>query len=122
MRKKNKGRKFGREKAQRKALLKSLISALFIKEKIKTTEAKAKEISPIAEKFITSAKNIPLFPHSSVATRRVLARYFSPKVVKKLVNEIAPRYQERKGGYTRIIRLGPRKSDGAEMAIIELVK
>jgi len=116
MRKRNKGRKFGREKAQRKALFKSLISALFIKEKIKTTEAKAKEISPLAEKFITSAKN------NSVATRRVLARYFSPKVVKKLVNEIAPRYQERKGGYTRIIRLGQRKSDGAEMAIIELVK
>ncbi len=116
MRKRNKGRKFGREKAQRKALLKSLISALFIKEKIKTTEAKAKEISPIAEKFITSAKN------NSVATRRVLARYFSPKVVKKLVNEIAPRYQERKGGYIRLIKLGPRKSDGAEMAIIELVK
>ena len=79
-------------------------------------EAKAKEISALAEKFITRAKK------QDLSSRRILAKYFSKNLVKKLVEEIAPRYKERKGGYTRIIKLGPRKSDGARMAIIELVK
>ena len=116
MRKLKKSRKLSRKKDQRKALLKSLARALFLQEKIKTTEAKAKEVSAFAEKFITRAKK------QNLASRRILAKYFSKNLVKKLVEEIAPRYKERKGGYTRIIKLGPRKSDGAKMAIIELVK
>jgi len=111
-----KSRKFSRKKDQRKALLRSLVREFFLKEKIKLTEAKAKEISIFAEKEIQEAKTGDL--HS----KKLLARKFSRNIVKKLVNEIAPRYKERKGGYTRIIKLGPRKSDGAKMAIIELVK
>jgi len=116
MRKRKKGRKLSRERDQRKALLKSLTQNLILKEKIKTSGAKAKELAPFAEKQITKAKI------GNLAARRQLARYFSKKIIKKLVEEIAPRYKERKGGYTRIIKLGPRKSDGARMAIIELVK
>ncbi len=93
-----------------------MVNSLVIKEKIKTTEAKAKEILGLAEKSITKAKK------GDLASRRILERYFSKKIVKKLIEEIGPRFKERKGGYTRIIKLGPRKSDGARMAIIELVK
>lgn len=116
MRKRKKGRKLSRKCDQRKALLKSLARELFLKEKIQTTEAKASELASFAEKQITKAKNKDL--HSI----RLLARNFSKEVVKKLVDEIGPRYKERKGGYTRILKLGPRKSDGAKMAIIELIK
>lgn len=116
MNKLKKGRKFSRERDQRRALIKSLISSLFLKERIKTTEAKAKEISRFAEKFITKAKR------GDLASRRILARYFTKKIIKKLISEIAKKYKERKGGYTRIIKLGQRKIDGAKMAIIELVK
>jgi len=116
MRKLKKGRKLSRKRKQRKALLRSLARALFLKEKIKTTEAKAKEVRPFAEKLITKAKK------GDLSSRRILLRYFSKDLVKKLVDEIGPRYKERKGGYTRIIKLGPRQSDGARMAIIELVK
>jgi len=116
MRKQKKGRKFNRTKDQRKAFLRSLMSNLFLKERIKTTEARAKELKKIAEKKITKAKNM------TVANKRLLLKDFSVKIVKKLETEIAPRYKERKGGYTRIIKLGPRKSDSSKMAIIELVK
>ena len=116
MRKRKKGRKFSRKRSQRKALLKGLAASLFLKGKIKTTEAKAKETQVFAEKCITKAKKGDL--HS----RRSLSRFFSPRVVKKLIEEITPPYKERKGGYTRIVKLGPRKSDGAKMAIIELIK
>jgi large subunit ribosomal protein L17 len=116
MRKCKKGRKLSRKRDQRKALLKSLATALFLKEKIKTTEAKAKEISSLVEKFITKAKK------GDLVSRRYLAEFFSPQIVKKLVGEIAQQYKERSGGYTRIIKLGQRKSDGARMAIVELVK
>lgn len=116
MRKLNKGRKLSRRKGPRKALLKSLANNLFLHEKIKTTEAKAKELRPIAEKMITRAKK------ATVANRRVLVSGLDVKIVKKLVDEIAPRYKERNGGYTRITKLGPRNSDGAHMVIIELIK
>lgn len=116
MRKLNKGRKFSREKGPRKQLFRSLANSFFMQEKIKTTEAKAKELKPIVEKMITRAKTI------SMANRRILSQDLTPKVVKKIFEELAPRYQERKGGYTRIIKLGPRSSDGAKMVIIELVK
>lgn len=115
MRKRTKGRKLSRKKDQRKALLKTLAFSLLSKEKIKTTEAKAKVVAGFVEKQITRAKNNSLF------SRRFLAKFFPKKIVKKLIEEIAPRYKERKGGYTRIIKLGPRKSDGAKMAIIELL-
>ena len=116
MRKLKKGRKLSRERDQRKALLKSLARALFLAEKIKTTEAKAKELRPFAEKIITTAKK------QNLSSRRILVKYFSKDLAKKIVDQICPRYKDRKGGYTRIIKLGPRKIDGARMAIIELVK
>lgn len=116
MKKQKKGRKLSRKEDQKKALLKSLVTALILKEKIKTTEAKAKEFSGLAEKLITKAKK------KDLASIKLLNSFLSEKIVKKLIIEIAPRYIGRKGGYTRIIKLIPRKSDGAKMAIIELVK
>jgi len=115
MRKKKKGRKLHRKRDQRRSLLKSLARELFLKERIKTTEAKAKELRSFAEKFIERAKE------KNLSNVRYLRRYFGKDVVKKLFEEIGPKYKERKGGYTRILKLGPRKSDGAKMAIIELV-
>ena len=116
MRKRKKGRKLSKKRDQRWALLRGLAVALILKEKIKTSEARAKEVRIVVEKFITTAKKADL------ASRKRLGQFFAPKVVKKLVDEIAPRYQTRNGGYTRIIKLGPRKTDGAKMAIIELIK
>ena len=116
MRKRKKGRKLNRERDQRRLLFKSLMRSLVLQEKIKTTEAKAKEVSGRLEKFITKAKK------GDLASRRLLSQFFCPRSTKKIVEEIAPRYKERKGGYTRIIKLGPRKSDGAKMAFIELIK
>jgi large subunit ribosomal protein L17 len=116
MRKLNKGRKLSLKKGPRKQLLKGLANNFFIYEKIKTTEAKAKELKPFAEKMITKAKNINL------ANRRLIAKNLTVKTTKKLIDEIAPKYKDRNGGYTRIIKLGPRDSDGAKMVIIELVK
>lgn len=116
MRKRNKGRILSRPKNQRKALLRNLANSLFLHGKITTTEIKAKELRPVAEKFITRAKN------NQVHNQRVLAVDLNVPVVKKLINEIAPLYAKRAGGYTRITKLGPRKSDGAKMAIIELIK
>jgi len=116
MRKLKKGRKFSRERDQRKQLLKALTRELFLREKIKTTEERAKELRSFAEKYVSRAKK------GDLTSRRYLLRFFSKNIVKKLVAEIAPRYKERKGGYTRIIKLGPRGNDGAKMAIIELIK
>ena len=129
MRKRKKGRKLSRKRNQRKALLKSLAASLLLKEKIETTEAKAKEISCFVEKQISLARKNFTDQDSSeqaragtLPARRLLRKQFSPQIVKKLVSEIGLRYKNRPGGYTRIIKLGPRKSDGAKMAIIELVK
>jgi len=116
MRKRKKGRKLNRKRDQRRALLRGLMESLFLKGKIKTTLAKAKEVQRFAEKQITIAKR------GDLHARRLLLRKFPPLVVEKLIREIAPKYKERLGGYTRIIKLGQRKSDGAEMAIIELVQ
>ena len=116
MRKRNKGRKLSLKIGPRKQLFKTLASSFFLHGKIKTTEAKAKELRPIVEKMITRAKN------NNIANRRILAQSLTPKIVKKLVDEIALSYIARNGGYTRIIKLGPRNSDGAKMAIIELIK
>lgn len=116
MRKLNRGRKLSRKRDQRKALLKSLAREFFLREKIKTTEAKAKELAIIAGKIISRAKV------DNLGARRILLKYFSPQIVQKLIKEIAPQYKDRKGGYTRIIKLGSRQLDGAKMVIIELVK
>jgi large subunit ribosomal protein L17 len=126
MRHHDKNRKFNRKKDQRNALLKSLAANLILNEKIRTTEAKAKELRPYVEKMITKGKNVKVQEEGSgqndVATIRHLARYLPEKAHRRLINEVAPRYQQRNGGYTRIIKLGPRKTDGADIAIIELVK
>jgi len=131
MRKRIKTRKLSRTRDQRKALKKSLMSELFLHEKIKTTEAKAKEIQPLVEKFITVGKSVNyLKPVSTdkveekggVSQRRLLGKIFNDKIVKKIIEEIAPRFKERNGGYTRIIKIGARRSDSAKIAIIELVK
>lgn len=117
MRHHNSKRKFGRDKNQRKALLNSLALNLIVREKIKTTEPKAKELRPFMEKLITKAKK------GDMATRRVVISKLSNrrKEVKKLFEVIAPRYVDKKGGYTRVLKLGVRISDGAKMAQIELV-
>ena len=116
MRKLNKGRKLSMRIGPRKMLLRVLVNNFLLHEKIKTTEAKAKELRSIAEKMITVAKNVNL------ANRRLLARDLTPLMTKKIIDEIAPKYASRQGGYTRIMKLGPRNSDGAHMVIIELVK
>lgn len=116
MRKRKKGRKLSRSRDQRKALRKSLMSEFFLHGKIKTTRAKAKEVQPIIEKLITRAKK------GGITPKRQLRKILSVELVKKIVDEIAPKFKERNGGYTRIIKKGPRKSDGAKIVIIELVK
>lgn len=97
-------------------LLRVLANNFLMHGKIKTTEAKAKELRSVAEKLITRAKNVNL------ANRRLLSGELTPAMTKKIINKIAPLYKDRQGGYTRIIKLGPRTSDGAKMVIIELVK
>ncbi len=116
MKKLKKGRKFSREKDQRNALMKSLAREFFVHEKIKTTEAKAKESLSIVDKIITKAKK------GDLNTRRILLKKFEKDLVKKIIEEIAPRYKDRTGGYSRIVKLGQRRSDGARMAFLELVK
>ena len=117
MRHHNTKRKFGRTKNQRNALLNSLALNLIVREKIKTTEPKAKELRPFIEKLITKAKK------NNLATRRLVIKKLSnrDKEVKKLFEIIAPKYKDRKGGYTRVLKLGARKSDGAKMALIEFI-
>jgi large subunit ribosomal protein L17 len=116
MRHHNANRKFGRETDGRRALLRSLAEGLILKGRITTTEAKAKELRPFVEKLVTKARQ------NTLASRRlVISRLGTEARAKKLVAEVAPRYVERAGGYTRIIKLPPRKSDGSKMAIIEFV-
>jgi large subunit ribosomal protein L17 len=111
------GRKFDRSGDERRALLRGLVGDLMRHERVKTTEAKAKEVRPIAEKMITLGKD------GTVHARRQAFAYINDKdVVKKLFEEIAPRFTTRPGGYTRIIKLGPRLGDGAQMAQLELVE
>jgi len=111
-----KGRKLSRKRDQRKALLKNLAAHLILKEKIVTTEAKAKEVQPFVERLITRSKK------NDLAATRYLAKYLPIKARQKMISQIGPQYQKRAGGYTRIIKLGPRQTDSAKMAIIELVK
>jgi large subunit ribosomal protein L17 len=116
MRHRVKGKKLRRDSAQRKALLRSLVTSFLEKERIRTTLAKAKATRPIAEKMITLAKK------NSLHSRRLAIRFiYKREVVKKLFSDIGPRFSERPGGYTRIIKIGPRAGDGAEMAFLELI-
>ena len=117
MRHHNTKRKFGRSKNQKKALLNSLALSLITRGKIKTTLPKAKELRPFIEKLLTAAKK------DSMNARRVAASklFNNDKETKKLFEILAPKYAERKGGYTRILKLGTRKSDGTIMAQIEFV-
>jgi large subunit ribosomal protein L17 len=109
-------KKLSRNSAQRKALLRSLVTSFLDKERINTTLAKAKALRPVAEKIITLAKK-----NSLHARRKVLRFVYEKNVVKKLFEDIGPRFTERPGGYTRIIKTGQRAGDGAQLAIIELV-
>ena len=109
-------RKLGRAGDQRAAILRNLTTALIWNGKIVTTETRAKEVRSMAEKMITIAKADDL--HSK---RQVYSYITKETVAKKVMDEIAPKYKDRNGGYTRIVKIGPRRGDAAEMAIIELV-
>jgi large subunit ribosomal protein L17 len=117
MRHGNNKRKFGRKKSVRNALMSSLARNLIVRGKIKTTEEKAKELRPYVEKIVTLGKK------NNVATRRLVAARLDGRTpeTKKVFDVIAPKYADRKGGYTRVIKMGPRKSDGAKLAFIEFV-
>jgi large subunit ribosomal protein L17 len=111
-------RKLGRTTPHRAALLRNLATALFERERIRTTLMKAKELRPFAERLITLAKR----DEARLQARRIVLRDIQdPVVVKKLFDTLGARYTTRPGGYTRILRLGPRHGDGAEMAIVELI-
>jgi len=117
------GRKLSRTSAQRKALFRNLIRELYIHERIITTEAKARAVRSDAEKLITKAKHGLSGKIARVHAQRQVVAYLNDKTVaKKVFDELAPRYMERNGGYTRILKLGKRFGDAAEMAIIELVE
>ena len=109
-------RKLGRPSAHRKSMLRNLVTDLLREGRIQTTDCRAKEARREAEKMITLAKRGDLH-----ARRQVLAYVFDEDVVTKLFEEIAPKYADRNGGYTRITRIGPRRGDAAEMAVLELV-
>ena len=118
MRHRRKGRKLGRDASHRKALYANMCGALFEHGRIQTTEAKAKELRPIAEKLITLARKDPL---NVAAQRQAVAFLRSKDSVHNLFHAVGPRFTERPGGYTRIVKLGPRLGDAAPMAYIELV-
>ena len=109
-------RKLGRSTDHRMAMLRAMVTYLLENGKIETTVTRAKEVRAMAEKMITTAKNDDL--HS---TRQVYSFVTKETVAKKVFDEIAPKYKETNGGYTRIIKIGPRRGDAAEMAIIELI-
>lgn len=110
-------RKLGRPTDHRKAMLRAMVTFLLEKGSIETTVTRAKEVSSVAEKMITLGKENTLH-----AKRQALSYITKEDVVKKLFDEIAPKYADRNGGYTKVLKTGPRRGDAAEMAIIELVK
>ena len=109
-------RKLGRTTDSRKAMLRAMVTYLFENGKMETTFTRAKEVQPLAEKMITLGKKNTLASY-----RRAVAYITKEDVANKLFKEIAPKYADRNGGYTRVTRLGPRRGDAAEMAVIELV-
>jgi large subunit ribosomal protein L17 len=116
MRHRKAGRKLGRDASHRKALYANLTASLIEHGRIKTTVAKAKEVRPVAEEMITLGRrgDVP-------ARRQALAFLRSQDVVHKLFSDVGPRFSDRPGGYSRIVKLGPRQGDAAEMAYLELV-
>lgn len=116
MRHRHKGKILGRERGPRKALIRNLAVGLVLAEKIKTTEAKAKALRSFIEKIITISKI-----NNLNSRRRLISLLQNQEAVKKLLDILGPKYQERKGGYTRIVKLNQRKGDAAKMAIIEFV-
>jgi len=124
MRHKVAGRKLGRSTGQRRALRRNLLTELFRHERIRTTRAKATAVRGEAEKMITKAKRSNAAGEAKTIHARRLASAMlnDSEVVKKLFDDIAPRYVERPGGYTRVLKLGPRLGDAAEMVILELVE
>lgn len=109
-------RKLGRRTNHRRSMLRNLVTSLLAKERIETTETRAREVSTLAEKMITLAKRGDLH-----GKRQVLSYVLEEDVAKKLFDTIAPRYEKRAGGYTRIVRIEPRRGDAAPMALLELV-
>ena len=116
MRHRKAGRKLGRDRDHRRSLYANLAVALFEHGRIKTTEAKAKEVRPLAEQMITLGKRGDVAAH-----RQAVAFLRSKPIAHKLFAEIAPRFADRPGGYTRIVKIGPRAGDAAEMVYLELV-
>ena len=116
MRHRKKGRQLSRTRSHRKATMRNLATSLFRHERIETTTAKAKELRPYAERLITLARRGDLH-----ARRLAAMKIQDREVLGKLFDDIAPRYMERPGGYTRVLKLGNRKGDAAEMSLIELV-
>jgi large subunit ribosomal protein L17 len=117
MRHRKKGRQLSRTRSHKRATMRNMATSLFLHERIRTTEAKAKELRPFAEKLITLAKRGDL--HSRRLAGRQIADH---DALQKLFEEIGPRFERRPGGYTRILKLGARKGDGAELAFIELTE
>jgi large subunit ribosomal protein L17 len=117
MRHRQKGRKLGRTKSHRELMLRNLVTSLFDNESVRTTEAKAKEARRLAERMVSFAKRGDLH-----ARRQVLRHINNQDIVKKLFDSIAPRFEGRDGGYTRIIKLGQRHGDAAPVAILELTE
>ena len=111
-----KNRKLGRTSDQRRPMLRAMVTYLLENGQIKTTITRAKEVAPVAEKMITLAKKNDLASY-----RQALGFITKEDVAKKLFQELGPKYAERNGGYTRVVRIGPRRGDAAEMAIIQLV-
>ena len=117
MRHRKKGRKLSRHPSHKKATMRNMATSLFRHERIETTPAKAKELRPYAERLITLARR------GDVHSRRLAASKIQDReVLGKLFDDIAPRYADRPGGYTRVLKLGSRKGDAAEMSLIELVR
>ena len=117
-----KGRRFGGDAAHQKAMMGNLVASLIAAEGLVTTEAKAKALRPVAEKVITKAKRAEADPDSKLHQIRQVQSYLGDReMTAKLFDEIGPRYADRNGGYTRILKLGPRHGDNAPMARIEFV-
>ena len=117
MRHRKKGKSLGRTKGPREALLRNLATSVVLYERVKTTEAKAKAVKPIVEKYVTAGRN------KTLHTRKEMLKFFNDKkAVDKLLDDLGPRYKERPGGYMRITKLGKRAGDGAKVVQLEFVK
>jgi len=116
MRHRKKGTILGREKAPREALLRNLAASVILYEKVQTTEAKAKAVRPLVERAITTGKNPTL-----ASRRNLMKSFYTEFPVKKILEVLGPRYMKREGGFTRIVKLGHRQNDAADMVQIELV-